>query len=374
MSSWLATSNERYRAVLVAVALLLLLLVLRAAWAALIPFFLGLALAYVLLPIVNFLDSHAPKFLQRIKLSRPLAILIVYIVGIALVAGLLSFFVPTVVAQFNALVRVAPEYIDEIETIFADEIAPFFERIPEPIRDTINVNVESALARLGQAVQAGVLATAATLLQTISFLLGVIIVPFWLFYVLHDEAKARRTFMGLIPEHAREDVRCVFSLVDDLLSSYVRGQLLLMLLVGVMAIIILLILGVELAVLLGTFAGLFEVVPIIGPWLGAIPAVSIAFLEQPTKAVWVALAYFGIQQIEAILLTPRISGHAVHFNPAVVMVLVVVGSQIAGLLGVLLAVPLAAILRDVFQYLFLRTTERGATPQMALETLRANVS
>jgi predicted PurR-regulated permease PerM len=151
----------------------------------------------------------------------------------------------------------------------------------------------------------------------------------------------------------------------------VRGRLLVCLLVGIMATILLLALRINMALLLGTFAGLFEIIPFLGPWIGALPAVLIAFLRSPATALWVAVGFFTIQQIEANLLSPRISGQAVRFHPAVVMVLVVVGSEVAGLLGVLLAVPVAAVLRDVFQYLYLRTTERGATPEMAMEALNA---
>ncbi|NLG50787.1 MAG: AI-2E family transporter, partial [Chloroflexi bacterium] len=193
-----------------------------------------------------------------------------------------------------------------------------------------------------------------------------------LFYVLNDADKVRRGFYDLIPEAAREDVRCIISIIDGLLSSYVRGQLLLALLVGLMATIALLILGVDLALLLGTFAGIFEMIPILGPYLGAIPAILMALLNRPITAFWVAVTFFAIQQFENVFLVPRISGNAVRFHPALVMIVLVVGSEVAGLWGMLLALPLAAILRDVFRYLYLRTTERGATPEMALEFLRAS--
>jgi len=119
-------------------------------------------------------------------------------------------------------------------------------------------------------------------------------------------------------------------------------------------------------------AEVFELVPILGPYLGAVPAVLIALLKRPILALWVALCFFAIQQIENLFLVPRIAGNAVRFHPAVVMIIVVVGAEVAGVWGMLLGVPLAAMVRDVFRYLYLRTTERGATPQMALESLRAS--
>jgi len=126
-------------------------------------------------------------------------------------------------------------------------------------------------------------------------------------------------------------------------------------------------------VLLGTLAGIFELIPILGPYLGAIPAVLIALMNRPTQAFWVALSFAAIQQFENVFLVPRIAGNAVRFHPAIVMVVVIVGSEVAGLWGMLLGVPVAAVIRDVFQYLYLRTTERGATPELALECLRARI-
>jgi predicted PurR-regulated permease PerM len=174
-----------------------------------------------------------------------------------------------------------------------------------------------------------------------------------------------------VPAAARADVRNIMAIIDDLAGSYLRGQLILMALVGIMSTIMLLIFRVRLALLLGTFAGIFEIIPNLGPIIGAIPAVLVTLLESPIKAFWVAVGFIVIQQIENVILVPRIAGDAVHFHPAIIIVLVLVGAEVAGLWGMLLAVPLTAMVRDVAQYLYLRTTEKGATPQMAIETLRA---
>lgn len=371
MPSWLSTPAQRCRALLVGVLFGFIIAILVAAWAALVPFFLGLLVAYLLLPVVDFIDRHSPRFMRRRGLSRPFSIILVYLAGIALVAGMLSYFVPAVSAQARIFVEVAPDYWERIQGLFAYQLPDLLEKVSPEIQETINVNIQKAAGTLLDAAQTGLMVTIKTVFQTVSFILGVIIIPFWLFYVLNDAARARKALYNLIPEQARGDVRCVATIIDDLLGAYMRGQLLLCVLVGVLATIALLALGVDLALLLGTLAGIFEVVPILGPYLGAIPPVLLALVKQPMLALWVVLAFAAIQQIENIFLVPRISGSAVRFHPAVVMVLVVVGSEVAGLWGMLLAVPLAAMGRDVYRYLYLRTTERGATPEMALECLRA---
>lgn len=374
MPSWFSTPTQRYRVLLITALLVLCLGILIAAWAALVPFFMGLLLAYLLLPGVDFLDRHAPRFLQRKRCSRPLAIIIMYIVVIGLVAGILSYFIPIVTKQAKVLIQAAPSYLVRLQDLLTIDIEDFLEKIPENIRAAVDANIRKAGETLADAIQIGLEMTIRTVSQTVSFIIGLFIIPFWLFYILNDQAKLRRAFYNLIPEKAREDVHCVVVIVDDLLSAYIRGQFLLCLLVGVLATIVMLIFGVDLALLLGTFAGIFEIIPILGPYIGAIPPILIVLLDRPIKALWLALAFAVIQQFENIFLVPRISGNAVRFHPALVMVLVLVGAEVAGLWGLALAIPVAAVIRDVFQYLYLRTTERGATPEMALELLRARSS
>jgi predicted PurR-regulated permease PerM len=372
LPSWLSTPAQRYRFVLVAALAYLVIRILVAAWAALVPFFLGLLLAYLLLPVVNVMDRNAPRLLRRRGLSRPLAIIIVYVVGIALTAGVLSYFIPAVSSQADVLVSVLPTYVERVQGLLMYDVGQILEGIPPEIQEAVNTNLQRALGTVWDGLQKGLQVTVRTVSQTVSFIIGMAIVPFWLFYVLNDEARGRRAFFNAIPEVARDDVRCIFGILDGLLSSYLRGQLILCVLVGVMATISLVILGVDLALLLGTFAGIFELIPILGPYLGAVPAVLIALLKQPILAVWVALSFFAIQQIENLFLVPRIAGNAVRFHPAVVMVIVVVGAEVAGVWGMLLGVPLAAMVRDVSRYLYLRTTDRGATPEMAMDSLRAS--
>jgi len=369
--------------ILITVLLVIIVTILIIAWTALVPFLVGAVLAYLLLPSVDFIDRHSPRLLRTRGWARPLAIILVYIAVLGIVAGILAYFIPEVGKQAEVFGKAAGEYLRDFDLQQQWEfLRDGALRIVEPLvpKETLDqlrrplwelLDVPKAIETLLTAVQKGLRVTIVTVSQTISFILGIIIVPFWLFLVLKDAAKVRRELYNLVPEKAREDALCIVTIIDDLLSAYVRGQLLLCLLVGLMATIVLLILGVNLALLLGTMAGILEVVPVLGPYLGAIPAVLLALLKRPVTALWVAIAFAAIQQVENIFLVPRISGSAVRFHPALVMIILVMSSQIAGLWGLLLGVPIAAILRDVFRYLYLRTTERGATPRQALENLHA---
>ncbi|MGM0401181.1 MAG: AI-2E family transporter [Chloroflexota bacterium] len=369
MPSWFDSPTKRYRVILIAVLGAIILGLIWAAWTALLPFFAGMILAYLLVPVVNFLDQRAPRVLRRKNISRPLAILIVYVVGVGLVAGVVAYLVPVIAQQVGFFGQAAPYYFQRLQELLRYDVAELLDSLPPAMRSWLEASIGNLMDTLADALQSGVEATIKTLSQTISFLLGIFMVPFWLFYVLNDENEIRKSFYRLIPDAARADVRCIVRIIDNLLSAYVRGQLLMALIVGVASTIALLLLGVNLAILLGTVAGILDLIPIVGPWFGGVPAVLMALISDPVKALWVALAFLAIQQLQGSLLAPHISGHAVRFHPAMVMIVVVVGAEVAGLWGLLLCVPVAAIIRDVFRYLYVRTTEKGATPEMALEYL-----
>jgi predicted PurR-regulated permease PerM len=277
-----------------------------------------------------------------------------------------------VTSQAKALGSQLPKLWDEVQSLLAYDLEDLLAGISPQLQETIRTNVEEALSSLVDAAQRGVIRTVSQLSATISFVIGMVIVPIWTFYVLHDNRSIARSFYELLPDSVREDAHCILTIIDELLSSYLRGRLLVCLIVGVAATIVMIIFGIDMAVLLGTVAGVTEIIPVFGPYIGALAPVLIALIDRPIRALWVALAFAAIQQVENLFLTPRIGGHSVRFHPAMVMVIVVVGAELGGIWGLILAVPLAAVFRDVARYLYLRTSEHGATPEMAIETLRAS--
>jgi len=372
MPAWWQDPNTRTRTLVTLAILAMLAWIVFSAGAALVPFLLGALAAYIMLPAVDFIDRHMPKFIRGRRFSRTLSILIVYILVLGLTTGGISYFVPLVTSQAATLTLRLPRLWRQIESLLAYDLDDLLAGISPQIQETIRTNVTQALNSLVDAAQKGVLATVSQLTATISFVIGMVIVPIWMFYVLHDNRRIERSFYEMIPASIRSDARAMVVIIDELLSAYLRGRLLVCLIVGVAATIVLLIFGIEMAVLLGTVAGVTEIIPIFGPYIGAVAPVLMALLDRPIKALWIALAFFAIQQLENMFLTPRISGDAVRFHPAMVMVIVVVGAELAGIWGLILGVPLAAIIRDVARYLYLRTSEQGVTPEMALDTLRAS--
>lgn len=368
---------RRNRLILWAVLIVLVGGVIWAARKVLLPFVLGLVLAYLLFPIVNWLDRHLPARLHAWRVARPLAILLTYFLVLLLATGIIAFFVPLVIDQVNILIENWPELTDTVETWgtrgwgWYNSVVESLERLSPTWKDTIENSLKGLAGEVLTVLQEGVVATVRTMSSTISFIIGLVVIPFWLFYILHDESQVKEGVLGALPQQLRADVRCIARLIDDVLSAYIRGQLLLCVFVGGLATIALFIIGVPFALLLGLVAGIFEILPYVGPILGAIPALVVALLSEPGSAIWVAIAFFAIQQVENLVLVPRISGESVKLHPALVMVVLVVGNELAGFWGMLIAVPVTGVLRDVFKYLYLRFLDEPLAPEEAMTSIRA---
>lgn len=357
----------------------LTILVLGMIWAArqvLLPYILGLVLAYLLLPVVNWLDRHMPKRLHTWNVARPLSIVLTYLMLLLLLAAMVAFFIPLVLDQVRILIENWPSLTKTVSEWgtrgwgWYNDAVDTLERLSPTWKDTFENTLRNLGAEIVQFVQEGLTSTIRTLSSTISFVIGLVVIPFWLFYILKDESQVKTGVLHALPQRLRGDVQCMARLIDDVLSAYIRGQLLLCLFVGGLATLSLFIIGVPFALVLGLIAGLLEALPYIGPILGAIPALVVALLSDPGTAIWTAIAFFSIQQIENLILVPRIAGESVKLHPAVVMVVLVVGNELAGFWGMLVAVPTTAVIRDVFKYLYLRFLDEPLLPEDAMASVR----
>jgi len=214
-----------------------------------------------------------------------------------------------------------------------------------------------------------------SVVNTVTFLFGFFLIPFWLFYVLMDQRAGRDYLDRMIHPRLRADFWAMITIIDHDLSGYLRGQLILGTSVGLAAWIGLTALNiagmkVPYTVLLAVVAGVTELVPVIGPIIGAIPAILLGLADSPTTALAVTILYIAIQQLENHILVPRIIGESVGVHPAILMVVLVVCSQVFGLLGAILSAPLSAMARDLFLYLYGRLSDPPSPAGVLPERLR----
>ena len=352
------TPRQRARLILVGLALLVVWWLLNQSWDALGPFIIALVLAYLMLPLVDRLSRFMP---------RVVAILAVYAVFIGAVWGFIAWLAPVVSFQVGELVKQGPRYAEQAQE-WGQDVMSWYQGLPIPddVRQSLENGLRNSAGALGTAVQEGMIGTLRGVTRAMGFIVGLLIIPFWLFYTLKDKDRGISAFNNMLPPAWRTDVWRIVRIINGVLSNYIRGQLLLGLIVGVATFIGMLIVGAEYPIVLAIISGITEIIPVVGPVLGAIPGLILAAFhpEGWLMVLKVLVVYVLVQQLENNLLVPKVQGNSVKLHPSIIMVALVVGSQVGGLFGLIIAVPVAAILRDIYLYLYRRFSE-GLSPREA---------
>lgn len=170
-----------------------------------------------------------------------------------------------------------------------------------------------------------------------------VIIPFVLFYMLKEGEKAPNQALRLLPEKQRKEGQRILKDMDTALSSYIQGQIMVSICVGVLIYIGYLIIGIEYSLVLGLIAMFTNVIPFLGPWIGTAPAVVVALFHSPLMALLVIIVVLVVQQFESSFISPQIMGRKLSIHPLTIVLLLLVASKFAGFLGLLLAVPTYAV-------------------------------
>jgi len=365
MSELLGALRRRRLGLFVLAVGVLLAWLLWSARGALPAFFIGLALAFILDPIVTFL--------HRRGVPRWAGILISYLGLIGLAWALIAFAVPPIARQARDFITHLPELGASITDIQRGVI-DWYRSLPLPpeLRAMLDDSISSAESAFAEAVRQILGPAVSTVLRTAGFILGLVVIPVWLFYVLKDRERFPRAVTGALPERWRPDASNVLGILARVGGRWVRGQLLLGVAVFAATVIGLTILTLvgfrgfgEFTLILALIAGVLEWFPIIGPIVAAIPAVLIGLTISPAATIAAIVLYVAIQQLENNLLVPKVLGDAVELHPAVLIVALVVGGALFGIGGAILAAPTVAAGRDLYRYAFQRLHDQP--PDVALE-------
>ncbi len=343
--------KNRIRVAMIFAPVLLGLYVIWSVKTAIIPFLLGTAIAYVIAPAVNWIAGRLPFYRSKPYAARGVAILLLYasVAGIGTGVGFLV--IPDAVSETQDFSDSLPDTIDSARA----RLTEFYDKyIPAEQHDAVDKWLQDAGDSAGNWAT-GLAPDAVKFVgSTFAILIGYLTIPVWLFYTLKDHPRGVRSFIGMFPPDWRHDVRNALGIIDAVFKNYLRAMLLQGLLIGVMSYIALDLLNVKYPIGLAIIAGFTEMIPIVGPIIGAIPAILEALAQDPLKALWVMLAFLAIQQIENNLIVPKIKGDFLRQHPGVVIVLLVVAGALGGIIFVILVIPFAAMLRDLYQYAYLR--------------------
>ncbi len=340
---------------------LTLLVALALAWVLwqLVSPFLRTVVLFTLAAVLAFTLATPVDTVSRRVGSRLLAIALVYLALGALLVGGLVLLAGPFVGQATALAADLPRYADDVQS-WTPQLQSYLGAYG--IRaDFLDLKTRAA-ATVEQGGGDLLRHLVAALTEVGVVILDVVLALVVSFYLLLDGPSIRVRLLSLLPPEHRGKGLFLEDRVTRVLGGYLRGQLTLALIVGAAAGLGAWLFGLPYAVVLGVLAGLFELVPMFGPILSALPAALIAlFMPFPT-VLWVILFFFVVQQVESNVLVPRISGHAVGLHPLGALFALLVGFQAAGVLGGLFAVPIAGILWVLVGAAYRHTVERPTRP------------
>lgn len=326
------------------VILALLLLFLRSISQILIPFVFAVLLSYILEPLVDYFERRGIK--------REIALIVLFAAVVAALFFAGRYFVPGIVAEVKFLKEKMPQYIATINNNIKE------------LQNSIGMNVEGSSQSdqasdklhpfIGGIMEKGM----SQVSNFFSILSLLILIPVITFFILKDGRRARKSLVTLVPNRYFELVMTLLYEIDNNLGRYIRGQLLDASIVGFLSIIGLWLLGVKYCIIIGIIAGISNMIPYLGPIVGLIPAVLSASLGHNgfslMPAIAVTVLFAGIQALDNIIISPTVVGKSVDLHPMAVIFVILVGAELMGFMGMLIAVPFTCILKVTFQILYRR--------------------
>jgi predicted PurR-regulated permease PerM len=310
-----------------------------------IPFLIAGVLFYLLRPVVHFLHNY--------KVPRPMAILAIYLVLIGLITLLVIVVGPILQRQVTNLVDNAPMLFEELRRLLIqledNEWVARFQQTENFSIEELTTNLTNYLYEAFDFITTNIAGFIGVVTNVI---LIFIVVPFVLFYLLKDGDRAPDQMLRFLPEKQQAEGRRILKDMDDKLSSYIQGQIIVSFCVGVLMYIAFLIIGIDYSLILALVAMFTNIVPFVGPWIGTVPAVIVAIIDSPLMVLWVILAIVIVQQIESNLISPQVMGRKLAVHPLTIIVLILVAGRFAGLLGLILAVPLYAVTKVVISHMY----------------------
>lgn len=328
------------------------------------PFLVAGFLYYILNPLV--------KLFVKFGIKRSLAVVLVILILLAAIVLLLLSFIPNLIGQLSSLAKSAPEFVAGFEkwlTNLASQAQqwPLFKEYD--VSSYIK-NIDFSFADIAQNFLNGLSSSLGSIVGTVASTAVVIFTaPFILFYMLKDGEKLVPSIKRFFPERHREYIVELLDKLNKTLSSYISGQAIECLFVGTFTFIGYLLIGVDYAFLFGVIAGLTNMIPYLGPYLGLAPAFLITVFNNPFQALLCCIVVLVVQQLDGNIIYPNVIGKSLQIHPLTIIIVLLVAGNLAGLLGVFLGVPVYAITRTIVLFAF-EVVKRSRADRNKQEILR----
>ncbi|WP_143463587.1 AI-2E family transporter [Levilactobacillus enshiensis] len=312
------------------------------------PLLLSGVLFYLLNPIVKLLEKVRWK---RFHINRTAAVAIVFLLLVVLLVAGGMWLVPRLVTQVSNLIGNIPDFAKSSEAVMAKLINhPIFKDIDFSKYLT---QIQSAFSKYAESFMSGLTNGIGTVIGTVTTVtVTAVTVPVMLFYMLKDGERFMPAVRRWLPAKHGAQTAELLGRMNSTIARYVGGQILECLFVGTFTAIGYMVIGEKYALLLGVFAGLCNLIPYVGPYIGILPAMIVAFTISTNMVIYVIVVVVVVQQIDGNLVYPNIIGKSLQIHPLTIIIILLAAGNIAGLLGMILAVPLYAVVKTVVQYLY----------------------
>ncbi|ANE47211.1 permease [Paenibacillus swuensis] len=306
--------------------------------AVLAPFLIALIVSYVLNPVVTLLNAR--------KVPRTVAVLLIYAVFITSAVVVLMNLIPIFISQVKELNEHLPEFTFRAQSLVSD----FNDNtmLPGSVRSGIN----NSLYKMETMVSTQMTTFLDGIGNIINTIFIAFVIPFLAFYILKDFQLIEKTVIATVPKrHRRSTVKLLID-IDTALGNYIRGQFIVCIIIGMFAYIGYWAVGMPYALLLASVVAVFNIIPYLGPFFGAAPAILMASTVSLKMVMLVILVNLLCQVLEGNVVSPQVVGRTLHMHPLFIIFALLVGGELAGVIGLILAVPFFAALKVVVQHIF----------------------
>lgn len=331
--------NKRLNFIIsVTIGLVILFYVLSKLQLLFVYFSIALMLAYFFEPLYRYL-------IQK-KIPRVFAIIVIFGIIITLLILSIFFLIPSVINQLNTLYKEIPNFIENYQNIILS-IKPQLSKFINPA--DVEILLKENLSELQRNVlgfSQSVIIYLSNIVSTITF--GIVIVPLILFYLMRDMFKFKENLYSYVSKENKKEFREVLEEVDHIVSGFIRGRIIVCFIVGILIGIGLYFLNLKFALIIGIVSGIFNFIPYLGPIVGVVLTFIFALGSPWWTLLMIVALFILVNQLEAVYLNPNILGKGLGLHPLTVILSMLICGQLLGILGVLVAVPLVAILKVLF--------------------------
>lgn len=317
------------------------------------PLFIGFIIAWMLDPIV--------KYLEQKKIKRVIGIIIVYILVLGLLIFSITEFIPILFNEINELIKSIPAIFSDIEA-WLNNLFSGIKSIDYFDFDTMKINMANSISDMAKNLVTTLPETFMNLVNGLFSFLGTFALGLLMgFYILYDYKKLKEKAYNLVPNKFKEDYKELMNSMNVSLFGFVKGTLLASTIVFVTSAIALSILGLKAPLLFALIAAILNIVPYVGPYLGIFPAAIVGFTQSSATGILVIIVLGIVQLIEGNIINPLIMSKTMKLNPITILISILLFGYLFGMLGVILAAPLASVIKVIYLFVLKKLNKKGVS-------------